>query len=83
MTLFPDVQRRAQAELDSVVGTERLPDFSDRPCLPYVNALIKEIMRWFMIAPIGVAHRSFADDVYDGFHIPAGTIVLTNSWYVT
>jgi hypothetical protein len=51
--LFPQVQRRAQAELDVVVGRDRLPTFDDRPRLPYIEALYKELMRWQMVAPIG------------------------------
>jgi cytochrome P450 len=53
LALFPQVQRRAQAELDVVVGRDRLPTFDDRPRLPYIEALYKELMRWQMVAPIG------------------------------
>ena len=53
LTIFPQVQRRAQAELDAVVGRDRLPTFNDRPRLPYIEALCKELMRWQMVAPIG------------------------------
>jgi cytochrome P450 len=53
LVLFPDVQRRAQAELDFVVGRDRLPTFDDRPHLPYIEALCKELMRWNMVTPIG------------------------------
>jgi cytochrome P450 len=53
LTLFPQVQRRAQAELDVVVGRDRLPTFDDRPHLPYIEALCKELMRWQMVTPIG------------------------------
>ena len=53
LTLFPQVQRRAQAELDIVVGRDRLPTFDDRPRLPYIEALCKELMRWQMVTPIG------------------------------
>lgn len=53
MVLFPGVQERAQAELDTVVGTDRLPDFSDRNQLPYIAALIKEVWRWQPVAPLG------------------------------
>ena len=55
MTLYPDVQKKAQAELDAVVGTSRLPDFYDRPLLPYINAVVKEISRWNLAAPFGKA----------------------------
>ena len=53
LVVFPQVQRRAQAELDVVVGRDRLPTFDDRPNLPYIEAICKEVMRWLMVAPIG------------------------------
>ena len=53
LVLFPQVQRRAQAELDAVVGRDRLPTFTDKPRLPYIEALCKELMRWNMVTPIG------------------------------
>ena len=53
LALFPQVQRRAQAELDVVVGRDRLPTFDDRPRLPYIEALCKELMRWQMVTPLG------------------------------
>ncbi|KAF8883964.1 cytochrome P450 [Infundibulicybe gibba] len=72
MALYPDVQRKAQAELDSVVGKSRLPDFTDRGSLPYVNAVIKELLQWHSVVPLGVAHASTCDDEYDG-----------NAWFIT
>jgi len=56
MALYPEVQKRAQAELDRVVGPKGLPEFSDRDDLPYINALVKETMRWHLVTPLG---RSF------------------------
>jgi cytochrome P450 len=53
MTLFPDVQKKAQAELDAVVGPDRLPSFADQDCLPYVGALVKEALRWHAVIPTG------------------------------
>lgn len=53
MTLHPSIQAKAQAELDAVVGLERLPDFSDRARLPYISALIWELFRWQPVAPLG------------------------------
>jgi cytochrome P450 len=53
MTLFPEVQKKAQAEIDAVVGNDRLPSFSDRSQLPYVEALAKEVLRWNVVAPLG------------------------------
>ena len=45
MLMHPDVQKRAQEELDRVVGTDRLPTLDDRENLPFVNAVIMEVMR--------------------------------------
>ena len=53
MALYPEVQKKAQAEIDSVVGPNRLPNFEDRPSLPYINAVVKESMRWHTPAPLG------------------------------
>ena len=53
MALYPEVQKKAQAEIDSVVGPNRLPNFEDRPSLPYINALVKESMRWHVPAALG------------------------------
>lgn len=53
LTLYPDVQKRAQAELDSVLGRDRLPTFDDKPRLPYIDAMFKELMRWRMVVPLG------------------------------
>ena len=54
LVLFPHAQKRAQAELDVVVGRDRLPAFDDRPRLPYIEAFCKEVMRWQMVTPIGM-----------------------------
>jgi cytochrome P450 len=46
MAMYPEIQKKAQAEIDAVVGKDRLPNFSDRASLPYVGAIMKEILRW-------------------------------------
>ncbi|CAK5279069.1 unnamed protein product [Mycena citricolor] len=53
MALNPDIQRAAQAELDAVVGRSRLPTLEDQSSLPYVDAVCKEVLRWFVSAPAG------------------------------
>ncbi|KAI0292203.1 cytochrome P450 [Multifurca ochricompacta] len=78
---FPEVQRRAQAELDDVVGRSRLPTFDDAPHLPYVRAIVKEVLRWRPVAPLGVAHAAKEDGWYEGMFIPKGAICMPNVWH--
>jgi hypothetical protein len=66
MVLFPDVQKRIQAELDAIVGRKRLPNFEDRASLPYLEATIKESLRFHPPTPLGIAHRLSEDDVVQG-----------------
>ncbi|KAH9055688.1 cytochrome P450 [Lactarius vividus] len=80
MVLFPDVQKRVQAELDAVVGRKRLPTFEDRASLPYLEATIKESLRFHPPTPLGIAHRLVEDDDVDGYRIPKGAIILPNIW---
>ncbi|GAP89566.1 putative cytochrome P450 oxidoreductase [Rosellinia necatrix] len=83
MTLFPEVQRRAREEIDRVIGTGRLPAFGDRESLPYVDAVVKEAWRWHPVTPMGIAHRTTADDMINGYYIPKGATILTNIWWFT
>jgi len=53
MVLHPEVQAKAQAEIDRVVGKNRLPDFDDRSALPYLDAVLRETLRWHPVAPMG------------------------------
>jgi cytochrome P450 len=80
LMLNPDVQRRAHEEIDSVVGSDRLPVAADRAQLPYIDAIVKETMRWHPIAPLGLPHRSDADEVVEGYLIPKGAIIMANIW---
>ncbi|KAL4801867.1 cytochrome P450 [Aspergillus unguis] len=80
MVLYPDVQRQAQEEIDRVIGRGRLPDHADRVHLPYINAVVKEALRWHPVVPMGVAHSMMEDDIYDGYLIPKGSIIMPNIW---
>jgi cytochrome P450 len=82
MVLYPEVQQKAQAEIDSVIGMERLPVYEDRESLPYINALCWEVFRWHPVVPLGVSHRVMQDDVYGDYFIPGGSIVMGNVWCV-
>ncbi|KAG9075697.1 hypothetical protein FRC06_009948, partial [Ceratobasidium sp. 370] len=83
MLLFPEVQERAQREIDAAVTLDRLPIMEDRPNLKYVDRLIDEVLRWRPIAPLGVPHSCSQDDVYRGYHIPKGAIIIGNIWAMT
>lgn len=81
MVLFPDVQRKAQAELDRVVGDRRLPTMADEPKLQYIRGCVKESLRWMPTTILGaVPHAVTRDDEYMGYKIPAGAGVINNVW---
>ncbi|CUA72652.1 O-methylsterigmatocystin oxidoreductase [Rhizoctonia solani] len=80
MIFHPEAQTRAQEEIDRVIPKGRLPVIQDRENLPYTNRLIKEVMRWFPAVPTGIPHACFQDDVYQGFSIPKGAMVIGNIW---
>ncbi|OCH88434.1 cytochrome P450 [Obba rivulosa] len=82
MVFHPEAQKRAQEELLRVVGSNRLPDFSDRESLPYVVAIMKECSRWIPVLPLGVPHVSTEDDQYEGYYIAKGTVVMANQWAI-
>ncbi|KAK2000491.1 cytochrome P450 [Colletotrichum falcatum] len=81
MLMFPDAQKKAQMEIDSVVGSDRLPSFDDQPRLPYINALVKESLRWFPVVPIGTPHATSAEIIYNGYRIPKGSYLLPSIWW--
>ncbi|KAH8116038.1 cytochrome P450 [Phellopilus nigrolimitatus] len=80
MALHPGVVKQAQEEIDRVVGPDRLPTLDDRPALPFVECVLKELYRINPPAPLGVPHTSAKSDVYRGWAIPRGSIIITNIW---
>ncbi|PSN45989.1 Methyl farnesoate epoxidase, partial [Blattella germanica] len=78
MVLYPEVQKNVQKELDSVVGQNRRPTLEDRPNLPYVEAVITELLRVCSIAPLTPPHRVTEDTYLNGYLIPKDTMVLIN-----
>ncbi|EJD40438.1 cytochrome P450 [Auricularia subglabra TFB-10046 SS5] len=82
MALHPEVQLRAQREIDSVTHGGCLPGYADRGTLPYVLALIKEVHRWHPVGPMGIPHCAAAEDEYKGYTIPRGAIVFANVWSI-
>ncbi|PPQ85587.1 hypothetical protein CVT25_000031, partial [Psilocybe cyanescens] len=72
----PEVLKKAQQELDSVVKPGHLPDFDDEESLPYITAIAKEALRWRDVLPISIPHLLTVDDEYKGYRLPAGSIVI-------
>ncbi|PSN72189.1 cytochrome P450 [Corynespora cassiicola Philippines] len=83
LVTHPETLEAAHAELNAVIGTSRSPTFEDESSLPYIRALVKEVLRWRPVAVLGgTPHASTEDDYYEGHYIPAGTTVLGNSWAI-
>ncbi|KAI0345584.1 cytochrome P450 [Trametopsis cervina] len=82
MRLHPESMRKAQAELDSVIGRENMPQFQDRDKLPYVRAIVKEMLRWRTPTPLAIPHATTEDSWYEGYFVPKGTVVLPNVWAI-
>ncbi|KAH7696913.1 Protein CYP-33C11, partial [Aphelenchoides avenae] len=74
--LAPDVQKRLHAELDRVVGSDRLITMDDRPSLPYTNAVIMEIQRLCNLLQQNLLHRTTREVVVDGYTLPKGTTIV-------
>ncbi|XP_074523682.1 cytochrome P450 2J4-like isoform X2 [Halichoeres trimaculatus] len=76
MIYYPQIQERVQAEIDSVIGSSRLPSMSDRDNMPYTNAVIHEIQRMGNIVPLNVVRMASRDTTLDKYTIPKGTMVM-------
>ncbi|CUA69529.1 O-methylsterigmatocystin oxidoreductase [Rhizoctonia solani] len=76
MVLHPEVQAKAQKEIDTVVGPNRLPTVEDRVKLPYIDRVLTEIMRWHPAVPLGVPHICTKEGEYRGYRIPKGAMIF-------
>ncbi|GJE96514.1 cytochrome P450 [Phanerochaete sordida] len=82
MTFFPEAQLTAQAQLDHVLCQKRLPEIEDRDSLPEITALVHEVLRWHAVLPLAAPHRITTDDEYNGYVIPAGSVIFGNTWAI-
>ncbi|KAJ1324887.1 cytochrome P450 family 1 protein [Microdochium nivale] len=82
LATHPTCQDEAHELLDAAVGRGRLPRFSDRARLAYVDALVAETLRWRPIAPISIPRRTGAADEYGGVSVGAGVNIVANSWAI-
>ncbi|KAK4225232.1 Fumitremorgin C synthase [Podospora fimiseda] len=74
---------KAQRDLDGVVGRKRLPSFEDRSKLPYIGAVVEELLRWRPAGAAGVPHFTKVESSYEGFRIPANSVVIANHWGIS
>lgn len=84
MVRNPDVQRKAQEEVDRVIPMDRLPTLADRGILPlpYLEAILRETYRAYPPGPLGVPHHSLQEDEYAGMRIPASATLIANIWSI-
>ncbi|KAJ5647166.1 cytochrome P450 [Penicillium lividum] len=81
MLQFPDVQKKAQKEIDDVVG-DRIPVFEDLESIPYVRCIMKEVWRWRPPVALGHPHVTTKELEYGGYRIPAGSRIRINAWAI-
>ena len=84
MVFHPEIQAKAQSEIDSVVGSDHTVTDSDLPNLPYLRAIVKETLRMHPPGPLLSWARLAIHDTHIGHHfIPAGTTAMVNMWAIT
>ena len=82
MVTYPSIAKDAQNAIDDAIHSTAFPtfeDFTDQK-IPYLDALVSEVLRWNPVAPLAMPHATTADDVYKGYFIPKGTLVFGNIW---
>lgn len=80
LAAYPEVQERAQKEIDAVVGDSRSPTFEDESSLPYIRAIAKELLRLRPVTNIGSPHYSTKDIIYKDFFIPQGSVICLQQY---
>ncbi|KAF1921301.1 cytochrome P450 [Ampelomyces quisqualis] len=80
ISAHPGFQKKAQEEIDAAFGEDQIPGIVDGNKLPFLKACFLESIRWRPIAPTAIPHYTTQDDTYNGYSIPAGTIVIMNTW---
>ncbi|KAG7458675.1 hypothetical protein MATL_G00223160 [Megalops atlanticus] len=82
MSIYPDIQEKVQAEIDSVVGSDRVPSLTDKASLPFTEATIMEVQRMTVVVPLAIPHMASETTVFRGYTIPKGTVIIPNLWSV-
>ncbi|KAJ2928448.1 hypothetical protein H1R20_g8646, partial [Candolleomyces eurysporus] len=76
----PEILKKAQAQIDSIVKPGNLPEFEHESSLPYITAITYESLRWRDVTPIAVPHLLSTEDEYEGYRFPAGAVIIPNAW---
>ncbi|KJA26054.1 hypothetical protein HYPSUDRAFT_64266 [Hypholoma sublateritium FD-334 SS-4] len=82
MAHYPEIQKRAQEEIDQITGGSKLPGHDDIDTLPYLQAVLLETLRWHSVAPLALPHQALSEDEYNGHRIPAGATITVNAWAI-
>ena len=83
VTKYPHLQAKIHRQLDDVIGnTKRLPEISDKPNLPYLEAFIAEVQRIVSETPLAAPHSTTRDTSLAGFFIPRDMTVFVNLWAI-
>ena len=80
MVLNPGVMHKGQKAVDAAVDSNRLPTFEDLPKMPYINQIVKEVMRWRPIINMGIPHSNPEEEEFQGYRIPKDSIIVGNIW---
>ncbi|KAJ6498248.1 cytochrome P450, partial [Mycena vulgaris] len=83
MVLHPECMKKAQQEIDTVIGLDRLPEYNDRPSFPYLEGVLQEALRWQPAVELGIPHQSLEDDVDNRMFIPKGSTIIANTRAMT
>ena len=78
----PKVAKKIQDEIENVVGSLRMPQFSDRDAMPYTMATVYEVLRYTSFAPLALPHRALEDTNFEGHFIEKHSIILPNLWFI-
>ncbi|KAJ3735303.1 cytochrome P450 [Lentinula guzmanii] len=82
MLMNPEIQRKAHEQLEQVLGPGDLPSFSDELSLPYITAIAQEALRHNPVTPLAFPHALTQDDIYEGYFLPKGSIIMPNVWTI-
>ncbi|QRW23620.1 cytochrome P450 family protein [Rhizoctonia solani] len=82
LVIHPEITKKAQDEIDRVIGPNRLPTVHDRGSLPYVEAVLQEVMRYYPVVPLCIPHSTEQDIEFQGYRIPKGSSIEPNLWAI-